>query len=136
MSMSSADPQTSWNMPPIAANSGKFRCKIWSNNYLYSSAYTQGNWYYVCLVFNYSAITSERYQRLYVNGELTDQQTSIAYSSSGANNYLYFGQANPGADNSGYYSGSYGAIQVYNGKALTQAEIQQNFNALRNRYGI
>jgi hypothetical protein len=135
MSMSSANPQGSWNMPPIAASGGKFRGKIWANNYLLSESYTQGNWYYVCLVYNYSATVGERYQRLYVNGEQAAEQTGISYGASGSNNFLFFGQANPGADNTGYYSGEIGLSHVYN-KGLSASEIQQNFEATRSRYGI
>lgn len=135
MSMSSTNPQGSWNMPPIAADGGKFRGKIWSNNYLYSSSYTLNQWYYVCLVFNYSTTISERYQRLYVNGETVGEQTSISYNSSNVDNYLFFGQSNPGADNKGNYSGEIGIAQVYN-RALSDAEILQNYNALKSRYGL
>ena len=135
MSMSSTDPQGGWNMPPIAAANSQFRGKIWSNSYLTSPTYTIGNWYYVCLIFNYNATTANAYQRLYVNGEQVAEQTNITYSSSGVDNYLFFGQANPGADNTGYYAGNINIAQVYS-RALTAAEIKQNFNATRGRYGI
>jgi hypothetical protein len=135
MSMSSTDPQGSWNMPPIAASSNRFRGKMWSNAYMFSPTYTLNTWYYVSLVFNYSATGTDRYQRLYVNGQPVAEQYNITYSASNVNNYLFFGQSNPGADNTGYYAGAYGAVQVYN-KALTNQEIKQNFEATRGRYGI
>jgi len=136
MSMSSTNPQGSWNMPPITAALSKFRGKIWNNNYLFSTDnFVIGNWYYVCLVFNYDPTQVNRYQRLYVNGILQAEQTNIIYSSSNTDNFLFFGQQNPGLDNTGNFSGSYGAIQVYN-KALSEAEIRQNFEATRDRYGI
>jgi hypothetical protein len=137
MSMSSGNPQSSWNMPPIAASSSKFRGKFWSNNYLNAlSTYTNGVWYYLSLVFSYNATQANAFQRFYVNGVLQAEQTNITYSSSGVNNFIFFGQQNPGADNTGMFAGSYGSIQIYTGKALTQAEILQNFNTLRGRYGI
>lgn len=136
LSMSSVNPQGNWNMPPIAATSSTFRGKFWSNNYLTSDTYTIGNWYYVCLVFSYDATQTNAYQRLYVNGVLSSQQTNIAYSSSGSDNYIFFGQSNPGADNTGMFTGSYGPIQIYTNKALSPEEVQQNFNALRGRFGI
>jgi hypothetical protein len=86
-------------------------------------------------VFYYDATVGNRYQRLYVNGRQVAEQTGITYSSSGANNYLFFGQANPGAENKGFYAGEIDAVQVYN-RALSAPEIQQNFNAMRGRYGI
>jgi hypothetical protein len=132
MSMSNTNPQGSWNMPPIAADGQRFRGKIWSNNYLYSSTYTLNTWYYVVLVFDYSAGA----QRLYVNGVLQDSQTGISYSSSGSNNYMFLGQSNPGADNMGMFGGRVSNFHIYGNKALTATEITQNFNALRGRYGI
>jgi len=132
VSMSSTNPSGSWNMPPIAATGQKFRGKIWSNNYLYStSTYTLNTWYYVVLVFDYVAGA----QRFYVNGDLQDSQTGISYGSSGTNNYLFLGQSNPGADNTGMFPGKISNFHIHN-RALTATEILQNFNALRKRYGI
>jgi hypothetical protein len=120
-------------MPPISASGQKFIGKIWNNNVLASiSTYTLNIWYYVVLVFDYSAGA----QRLYVNGVLQDSQTGINYDSSGVDNYLFLGQQNPGADNSGMFAGNISNFHVYGNKALTTQEIQQNFNALRSRYGI
>jgi hypothetical protein len=133
VSMSSANPQGSWNMPPIAATGQQFRGKIWSNNYLYSlTTYSLNTWYYVVLVFDYT--TTGQY--LYVNGVLQASQTGITYSSSGTNNYLFLGQTNPGADNTGMFQGRISNFQVYGNKALSQEEILQNFNALRGRFGV
>ncbi|KAA6233118.1 LamG domain-containing protein [Chlorobium phaeovibrioides] len=133
MSMSSVNPQGSWNMPPIAASNQMFKGKIWSNRQLSSvSAYVLNTWYYVVLVFDYPAST----QRLYVNGVLQDSETGITYSASGVDDYIFLGQTNPGADNTGMFSGNISEFQIYGSKALTAAEVQQNFNATRGRYGI
>jgi len=133
MSMSSQNPQGGWNMPPIAASGQKFRGKIWSNRYLYSiSTYTLNTWYYVVLVFDYSAGA----QLLYVNGDLQDSQTGISYSASGGDNYIFLGQSNPGADNTGMFAGNISYFHIYGNKALSAAEVLQNFNDLRGRYGI
>jgi hypothetical protein len=40
-----------------------------------------------------------------------------------------------GVSEGGFFNGNVGNVQIYN-RALTQAEITQNFNALRGRYGI
>jgi hypothetical protein len=136
MSMSSTNPQGSWNMPPIAASGQKFRGKIWNNNYLFSSTFTLNAWYYVVLVWKYSVTSSERGQFLYVNGQLEASQTNITYGASATDNFLFLGQSNPGADNTGMFSGSYGLFHVYGDKALTTQEIQQNYNALKGRFGL
>jgi len=131
MSMSSTNPQGSWNMPPIGATNSHFRGKIWSNNYLDSTTYTQNNWYNLVLVFDYS--NSAQY--FYVNGSLVDSQTGITYNSSNSNNYMFLGQQNPGADNYGMYSGRYGQFLIYN-RALSSSEILTNFNGIKSRYGL
>lgn len=137
MSMSSVNPQTNWNMPPIAATGQKFRGKMWNNTYLYSiDSFSLNQWYYVVLVWKYSATSSERGQFFYVNGILQSSQTNITYSSSGVDNYLFLGQTNPGADNTGMFSGKIAHFHVYGNKALTADEIKQNFNALRGRFGL
>jgi hypothetical protein len=131
MSMSALNPQGGWNMPPITAVNQTFTGKIWSNSRLSSSTFLINSWYNLVLVWDAENST----QRFYVNNQLQGEQTGISYSSSGVDNNLFFGQANPGADNAGNYAGSYGPIKVYS-KALSNQEIQQNFNALRGRYGI
>lgn len=132
VSMSNTNPQGSWNMPPIAAYTGKFDGKIWNGNHLLSSNYTNNNWYYVVIVFDYAAQT----QTLYVNGQAVDSQSGTGYAASGVNNYFFLGQANPGADNRGMFNGRISVLHIYGDKALTLQEVQQNYNATAPRYGL
>jgi hypothetical protein len=132
VSMSNTNPQGSWNMPPIAAYTGKFDGKIWNANHLMSSAYTNNAWYYVVIVFDYATQT----QTLYVNGQVVSSQSGISYASSGVDNYFYLGQANPGADNRGMFKGRISALHIYGDKALTLQEVQQNYNATAIRYNL
>ena len=74
-------------------------------------------------------------QSLYVNGVLNDFQSGINYSASGANNYLFLGDDNPGANNTGMFGGKYGEFRVYN-KALSSSEVLNNYNATKGRYGL
>ena len=130
MSMSQSNPQTGWNMPPIVADAGRFRGKIWQNNYLYSTTpFNQGQWYQVVLVWDFANTT----QSLYIDGVLNDSQTGVSYLSSGVNNNIFFGQQNPGADNTGDFSGEYGIIRLYN-SALTSSQVLNNFNATNPYY--
>ena len=78
MSMSSSNPQSAWNMPPIAAFDQKFRGKIWNNTILISDTYNLNQWYYLVLVFKYASSQSDRGQFFYVNGELVGSQTNIS----------------------------------------------------------
>ena len=137
MSMSNSNPQTSWNMPPIAASDQKFRAKIWNNNILESDTYNLNQWYYLVLVFKYASSGSDRGQFFYVNGELVGSQTNIGYSASGngAGNFMFLGQANPGSNNYGMFTGKYSNFHIYN-KALTETEVKQNYNAHKGRFGL
>ena len=132
MYMSANSDGSGWNMPPMAASSGNFRGKIWNNNFLTStSSFTQGNWYQVVLVFDNSAGTQE----LFVNSTSNASQSSISYTSSGVNNYVWLGAANSGSDNTGFLAAKYGIWRIYD-KALSSSEVTQNWNANRTRYGL
>ena len=50
------------------------------------------------------------------------------------NGPFYIGVRNPTTDQR-FFDGRIGAVQIYN-RALSATEVQQNFNALRGRYGI
>ena len=133
MSMSNSNPQGGWNMPPIAASSQRFRGKIWSNNLLLSTSnYILNNWYYLVLVYDYPSRT----QKFYVNGVLQDSQSGVDYDASGVDNYIFLGQSNPGADNTGMFSGRISSLQIYGGKALSDIEVLQNFNSSKSKYGL
>ncbi len=132
ISMSSEVSDGGWNMPPVAASGQKFRGKVWSNNYLFSQQnYTLNRYYYVVLVFD----AQNQTQKLYVNGVLQDSQNGVGYSSSGVDNTFFIAKGNPGADNEGNLNGKIGEIQIYT-KPLTIAEVQQNFNASKARFGL
>lgn len=132
ISMSGQNPQAGWNMPPISATATTFSGKMWGGNRLYSSTYTIGSWYYLNLVWNANTST----QSFYMNGTLQGSQSGFTYVGSGLSNYLFIGQSNPGADNTGMLQGKIAAVQVYANKALSQAEITQNFNYMKSRYGL
>lgn len=68
--------------------------------------------------------------KLYVNGVEVDSGTD---SGSYSNTALRVG-VNRGVDI--YWSGKISNVKLYKGKGLTAAEVQQNFNAARGRYGI
>jgi hypothetical protein len=134
ISASSSNPQGGWNMPPIHVGGGNITGKFWPNTRHTTSGYTNNTWYYVSLVWNYSATDSERGQFFYVNGSLVGSQTSITFSAGPS--HLFLGQANPGADNAGSLDGDIGPLHLYTYKALSAAEVLQNFNATRHRFGI
>ena len=68
----------------------------------------------------------------YLNGNLVHtDQSFITYGASQHNFFTSYGNGALG----GYFPGNASVIQIYN-RALTAQEIQQNFNALRGRYGV
>jgi len=73
--------------------------------------------------------------KAYLNGNLDVSFTSdqLSVPSGQTYNNMRIGNSNPRI--TGYYDGYISNIRVYN-KGLTDAEVQQNFNALRGRFGI
>lgn len=98
-----------------------------SNNtqLLSSSTISNGNWYHVVGVVNDTGA------RIYINGEL-DASNSTPQNLGTVSSTLYIGSYS----NSEYhFDGQLAVVKRYN-KPLTAAEVKQNFNALRGRYGI
>ena len=84
-----------------------------------------GTWGFYCIVYNGSNVAI--YRNAYLEG--TQATTGTADWSQG----LRIGYWSAGG---GYaYSGKIGSVKFYN-RALTAAEVTQEFNALRGRYGI
>lgn len=88
---------------------------------------TLNTWYNVTFVRSGSNIY------LYVNGVLTATIASFTANIAPSNSTMYIGmsQHSPGQ----CFNGKIGVAQVYN-RALSINEVQQNFNALKARYGI
>ena len=70
---------------------------------------------------------------LYKNSVLLTTSTIAAHSADFT--LLQIG-AGPSFGEGTRFDGNCGALKLYSGKALTAAEVRQNFNALRGRYGI
>ena len=92
------------------------------------------NWYNIAFTYN-----GTNQGTLYINGvaQSTTGIVAKSYSPSGT----WISLAHPDSSGlylgglSGYYSGQVGPWKVYS-QALTPAQISQNFNALRSRYGV
>ena len=97
--------------------------------------YTSTNFVNVLLVWNHSDNKYYFYKNAELVGTTTWTDASINRNLSaginiGGNIYAY-----APAGGGSYWNGSIGLVQVYN-RALSAAEIQQNFNATRYRFGI
>ena len=86
----------------------------------------KGTTYFGCVVYD----KTNSLLKLYVNG---NYEAQVSYTGNIQDTYPI--RLGNGAFSDGPYPGSIYSAQVYN-RALSQAEITQNFNALRGRYGI
>ena len=92
--------------------------------YLTSSQIDTSNW------FNIVGTYTSGDRRLYINGNLvnSDTQTGVISTSSG----MYIGAYGPPYGY--YYNGYISVVKVYN-RALSAAEIKQNYNTTKTRFG-
>ena len=86
---------------------------------------SDGNWYMLCWTYDGSTV------RLYVN-----TQPDSTFSQTGdiptSTSNIFVGYSGYSSE---YFNGNIGICQLYN-IALSESEIQQNFDALRGRYGL
>ena len=112
---------TGFNIPSINIGNGSWSSQLSSNITLSTSSYA-----YVVGTYDGASL------KIYVNGILANSQnlvTTIGYTSRGFAIGGYYGST------SNSFPGNISIAQMYN-RALTAAEISQNFNATRSRYGI
>ena len=104
------------------------------NHSVKSSGLSSSTWHCAAITYTGTGNTSTTYH----NGSATGLSRSTVGSPSGQ--YTTFNDLNIGrgfhlGGGERYYTGRVGAVQIYN-KLLTAAEVKQNFDALRERYGI
>lgn len=92
-----------------------------------SAGISNGSWVHIIASWDGS------YKRIYVNGDLKNEVSksgALVTTSKGASVGRF------GGDTTGYYfNGMIAKIAVYN-IGLTEAQVKQNFNAQRDRYGV
>lgn len=94
----------------------------------FDSSTISANTFYNYVLVREGDSTTNGY-KLYVNGSLTGSRTTLTRAST---DFVYVG-GRPDATQTP--PGGISCAHIYN-RALTAAEIQQNFNALRGRFGI
>ena len=90
---------------------------------------TTNTWHNICFVKPGNATQGGS---MYLNGNLLSPSVTTAYTILNNNDAKVIGQGTGGGQ---FFPGRIDIISLYN-RALTAAEVQQNFQALRGRYGI
>lgn len=100
-----------------------------STSNFYGSNLAYNTWYHIVWAHDHGVTTT-----VYVNGvvDITSVATSYAINAGTWGNMTI---GNSSARVTGFLDGQLGPIRIYN-RGLTQAEVTQNFNATRARYGI
>jgi hypothetical protein len=81
-------------------------------------------------------ILSNGHTQIYLNGESLGQNTSgVDTNINLSDRFLAIGARNLEGNISANFNGNIAQVSIYN-RALTASEIQQNYNALKSRYGL
>jgi hypothetical protein len=114
-----------WEMWNFATGVTRFRTNNNETDFVVNSPVLAINTYYnITVTWNSTAAT------MYLNGVLVSQDTTPGTKVMPS--YLYIGGGNAGNTK---LNGSVGRVSIYD-RVLTAAEILQNFNSMRGRYGI
>ena len=95
----------------------------------YSTSFWADNWNCVVLTLD----RSDNKTRLYINGSLVETSSSTV-GAIGTNNS--FELMKPDNLTSAVAGGKLSQVRVYGGKALSAAEVKQNYDAHKGRYGL
>lgn len=128
-----------WHDSQIEIVSSNLRVGVWTGSglaYITVGTVTRNVWQQYALTYDSATSTL----RGYINGLTTANATGITRSSpqSTGQPQLYYDLMYQDGTNMGDGSslaGNWSVFKVYN-RALTQAEVTQNFSALRGRYGV
>ena len=117
----------------LIINAGKVQIFSSADAYTFATSATLpiNTWYFAVGTFN----SATNRLSLYVNGSLVDFKTLTVSSTPTTGPQILQIGASDGASPVNFFQGNIAQASLYN-VALTAAEVQQNFNCLRMRYGI
>lgn len=87
------------------------------------------DWFHIVATF----VSGQQY--VYINGNQVGSNTLTGTITTNANGCSIGAYGGFNGSRGYYYNGDIGVVKVYN-RALTAAEVSQNYNALRGRYGL
>ena len=120
--------QTGW---AVSQYNGTLQVAPGTSWTFYNTGYTIPLNTWVNVVYTYSGTGTTGSQTVYVNGSNIYSTSAGSGAISANSNVVRIGYD----DNNWFWGGRIAQTQIYN-RALTASEIQQNFNALRGRFGI
>ena len=115
-------------------SNNKFRCGTSADSYKVAESATTvitNTWYYVTGLYN----STSKIISIYINGNLEGSSTALVGNPPTAGALYVTLGAGDGLTAANRLTGNIAQASIYN-RALTAAEIQQNFNALRSRFSI
>jgi hypothetical protein len=110
----------------IVERNGTIYFGMYANDVGGSISIINNKWYNVSCTYDYTT----KLKTIYVNGVFDAALGTVGYTGVGSN--FMIGKL---AYDSKFFNGRMGNIQIYS-RVLSLAEVQQNFNALRGRYGV
>lgn len=93
---------------------------------------SNGQWVHVVGTVNWGENPNKK---VYVNGELNASMNTSNFNYSGGGSYIEIG-FNRKSNAPRVFNGDIAVIRMYMDRALTDAQVKTNFNALRRRFGI
>jgi hypothetical protein len=122
-----ASSQNTNELISIGVSGGKVEVAHWSNDTVFSnSPINFGSFQNITVTFNGSQ------ELIYINSVNTDSKSTSLNVTNGA---WYFASAAGAAGTTNFLNYNIASAQIYN-RALSAAEVSQNYNALRSRYGL
>jgi len=119
-----------WTVSLMSIVEGEVRIGFWTGNtaYIGIGEITTGSWYQIVMTYSGDTLTG------YINGIEGGNTNDLLKQYPGNPSFMFIGDTEPTNFGTGLpFNGRVSNVKLYN-RALTDAEVLQNYNALRYRY--
>jgi hypothetical protein len=122
-----------WTTDLMGFSNGTIQMGVYNTGYVTGPSWTLLNWYHIVMTYDVNVSPT---LKTYVNATFVGSTDGAK----GSPTPTYLTMGAPGNDyiniaGTPYFNGWIGAWKIYN-RALSAAEVTQNYNALRTRYGV